>query len=563
MRDVQKKAVIGTISIFTILVIAFLFLVSKGIVDESDSVELKSGWRIEINDTVYEDVSIDTFHFPPVNKGDTVKMSCIIPENAVVDNPVLQLYTVHSDIEVRHNGQIKYMYGQRLRKAGKLLGYGYHYVHLPAHYYFEDSSIQVIMNITEDNAFSSMKIPTICNGDNIFRNFIIKNAVPMAVNMFLIVFGILMVLVSLFFCATNSKFFKLFFVGGFSLGIGCWSLCNYDLIILFTGDLRVKAYLEFASLYIAPLFVMLYFWKDEFITRYRIVNIGFHILLACQIGFDIAAFSLQFANIVHFPAMLRIQHLILVVLCVGVIVLTIHDLIKKQLKNKVLFIGMLLLLVIGLIDVCYFSILKYWVTEKETQYTSILCIGAMFFVITQLLDFGMKIGDIFLQGAKAQVLEQMAYHDDMTGVANRRRCEELWDSLDESQENYGIFAFDLNFLKKTNDTKGHAMGDLLIKSFAQVLSKVFDEVGVVGRIGGDEFVVFIPDMKNIAIRELTEQLEKEIERVNGNNPQLHLSTAYGFCTHDQYPDCDSRKIYRKADAVMYENKVAMKAMRTD
>lgn len=168
-----------------------------------------------------------------------------------------------------------------------------------------------------------------------------------------------------------------------------------------------------------------------------------------------------------------------------------------------------------------------------------------------------------LTGAKAQVLEEMAYHDDMTGIANRRRCEELWDSLDESRNNYGIFAFDLNFLKKTNDTKGHAMGDFLIQSFAQVLSKIFQEVGVVGRIGGDEFVVIIPDMNNVDKQELTKQLEEEIKRTNMENPDLHLSTAYGFCSHDEYPDFDSRKIYRKADEFMYEKKVAMKAARTD
>ena len=178
-----------------------------------------------------------------------------------------------------------------------------------------------------------------------------------------------------------------------------------------------------------------------------------------------------------------------------------------------------------------------------------------------LVDFGMEIGNIFLKGAKAQVLEQMAYIDDMTGVANRRRCEQVWDSLDQSKENYGIFAFDLNFLKQTNDTKGHAMGDLLIRTFAQTLSKVFDDYGVVGRIGGDEFVVFITDVKKVDIQALTKMLDKEIEKVNEQNPDLGLSTAYGFCSHEDYPEDDSRKLYRKADEIMYENKMAMKAVR--
>ena len=57
------------------------------------------------------------------------------------------------------------------------------------------------------------------------------------------------------------------------------------------------------------------------------------------------------------------------------------------------------------------------------------------------------------------------------------------------------------------------MGDMLIQSFAQVLSKIFDEVGVVGRIGGDEFVVIIPDMKNVDVQELTKRLGEKIQLV--------------------------------------------------
>ena len=210
-----------------------------------------------------------------------------------------------------------------------------------------------------------------------------------------------------------------------------------------------------------------------------------------------------------------------------------------------------------------------YIQEKRVEesirmlYSSDLSIGAMIFVISQLVDFAMEIGDIFLQGAKAQVLEQMAFVDDMTGVANRRRCEQMWDSLDQCKDNYGIFAFDLNFLKKMNDTKGHAMGDLLIRTFAKTLATVFDDYGTVGRIGGDEFVVFIPDMRKVNVQTLTQKLNIEIEKVNLQNPELNLSTAYGFCSHDDYPEYDSRKLYRRADEIMYENKLMMKAARVD
>lgn len=545
--------------VFIVCLVVLSNVLSRVELDASNYCKINKGWDIEINDAAYENVVLSEFAFSALDRGDVLKMKCELPKQDIVSNPILRIYTIHSDIEVRYNNRIIYEYGKELREENELLGYGYHFVHIPA--FYAGADIELIMHITEDDVFTNMEIPEICNSDAVIRDFIIINRVPLSINLFLVVFGILVLFVSIIFCIYDKRFFKLFCVGCFSLGIGCWSICSYDLILLFTFDMRMKAFLEFGSLYVSPLFVLLYFWNDELVTRHKGAYIGYKLLLAVQCVFVLMAFLLQILNIVHFPVVLKIQHCILLCLCIGVIVLTVIDIIKKQLRNKVLIIGITVMLSVGLFDIISFSAVKYLGASGEARYTSITCIGAIIFVISQLVDFGMEIGNIFLKGAKAQVLEQMAYIDDMTGVANRRRCEQVWDSLDQSKENYGIFAFDLNFLKQTNDTKGHAMGDLLIRTFAQTLSKVFDDYGVVGRIGGDEFVVFITDVKKVDIQALTKMLDKEIEKVNEQNPDLGLSTAYGFCSHEDYPEDDSRKLYRKADEIMYENKMAMKAAR--
>ncbi|MDD6072489.1 MAG: GGDEF domain-containing protein [Clostridiales bacterium] len=557
----QKNWECILIGICLFLFSAFVYRFSRVELDGSNYQELNNGWHVEINDRAYDNVSLDDFLFSSVSKGDVIRMSCELPSEADIENPVLRLYSIHSDIEVQYNDNVYYEYGKELRAENKLLGYGFHFVHIPKDY--AGAKLEIIMHITENDAFSSIYAPQICNNDVVFRDFVIQNRLPLAINLFLIIFGVLVTLVSLIFCGRYRKFLRLICVGGFSVGIGCWSLCNYDLIILFTYNLRIKAFLEFGSLYIAPLFVLLFFWGDEFVNRNKIVNIIYRTVVFVQIVFVLTACILQITNVLHFPVLLKIQHLILLVICVGVILLTMHDIIKKQLCNKALILGMTMMLVIGLYDMIHFSIIKYLVVSEDYHYTSVLCVGAMVFVLSQLVEFGAGIGQIFLQGAKAEILEQMAYVDDLTGLANRRRCEEIWDSLDEESADYGIFSFDLNFLKKTNDAKGHAQGDLLIKMCAKVLLKVFDEVGEVGRIGGDEYVVFIRNMEDIDIEKLTQQLKEEIEKTNLENPDLNLSVAYGFCSHEQYPDLDARHIYRKADVFMYEMKAAMKAVRMD
>lgn len=548
----KKNILIIAFSILTVLSIAFALFFSSKNLTGSNTVLLNDNWTITINENTFHDISINDYLFPTLGKDETIKLTNTLTNVTLLNNPVLKLHSIHSYVELYFNGELIYSYGEDLSLTNQLLGYGYHFIRIPSDY--TNATIEIIMHVTENDAFSSIYVPQICDSTTMFRDLIIDNRIPLAINMFLIVFGILIVLISIVFFFINRNFLKLICVGCFSLGIGLWSLCNYDLISLFTYDLRVKAYMEFAALYISPLFVLLYFWGDPFVTMNRIVNTLYKFLLSAQFLFTLTAFILQAANILHFPSLLRIQHLLMLLLCIGFIALTIYDIVKKQLKTLILTLGMSSLIIVGLLDLIKFSAAKYLFMADDASFTSNLCIGALLFVISQLIDFGAKITDIFIIGARAKLLEQMAYIDALTGVANRRRCEELWDELDHSDSNYGIFSFDLNLLKSTNDSFGHSMGDLLIQTFAKCLRKVFEQYGTVGRIGGDEFLVIIPDLTNIDIQQLLTQLQNEIQDFNANSPQLNLSTAYGFCSHNQFPKYDSRKIYKAADAYMYQQK---------
>lgn len=556
MQSIRKHPVLFIFGFLTLCSIIFATLFTNMPRYEDNYVTLKEGWEISINDTSYSNSSINELLFPVLNKGDVLQMSHTLSADATIPTPVLLMYTIHSDIVVSYNGEHLYEYGSQLYDEGKLIGYGYHFIHLPDNY--SGAKLDITMRISEDDAFSRIQAPQICNSASVYRDFIIRNRVPLAVNLFLCVFGFLLLLLSVIFFLYNPKFLRLLCIGGFSLGIGCWSLCNYDLVTFFSYDLRAKAFVEFGALYAAPLFVLLYFWKDDFVTRNRMVEGCYTALLTTQALFTASSYILQLTNTVHFPKLLRLQHLLLLLLCLSFISLTLHDILRHQLKNKTLALGMASLIVIGLSDMIKYSVSKYTVAGGDANFTSSLCVGALLFVLAQLIDFYAEITDIFLKGAKAQMLEQIAFTDALTGIANRRQCEILWDELDKNPRNYGIFSFDLNNLKVTNDTKGHPAGDFLLKTFATVLSNVFSSYGTVGRFGGDEFIVFLPELDGIDVDALTSQLEQEISLVNEKHPDLHLSTAYGFCRHTDYPSYSARVIYRLADEEMYRHKISMK-----
>lgn len=560
MDKLQKKGQAVSVIVLAVILLVSIYLMNRSVAyNDEDYCQLSADWEIQMDQEIYSDVDLGIFHFRAQNTGNYIKMQATMPER-VINNPVLRLYTIHSEVSVELDSEEIYHYGKELNEQDRLLGYGYHYINLPNDYMGKTLTIQLW--ITEDNAFTYLETPTICNSMNEMRNYVIQKKVPLAVNLFLIVFGICLLPVSMMFLESNCKFSKLVCVAGFSIGIGCWSLCNYDLITLFTYNLRVKVFMEFIALYASPLFVLLYFWEEATRRRSKILKALYYLALTCQSIFIVVSLVLQAVNLVHLPEVLKYEHIILILSFSMVVAATIYDFKRHNVHNKALILGIGIMIFIGLTDIVRFNLDKYLETGLAGRYTSNLCIGALVFVLAQLVDFSMEISQVLYENAQRDALERMAYTDELTGVANRRKCEEEWDLL-ENADNYGIIAFDLNHLKKTNDSKGHDKGDILIKSFAKCIQDVFGKYATVGRMGGDEFAVIFQDISQISMEEMIAAYRKEIKECNRRNPDLNMSAAYGFCSKKEAPDLDARGIYRKADARMYERKVAMKCERKE
>ncbi|HSG35612.1 MAG TPA: EAL domain-containing protein [Sphingomonadaceae bacterium] len=94
--------------------------------------------------------------------------------------------------------------------------------------------------------------------------------------------------------------------------------------------------------------------------------------------------------------------------------------------------------------------------------------------------------------------EQQSQYDVLTGLANRRRMAErlksILDAYKLAKRSCALMMLDLDRFKQVNDTHGHAAGDELLKQVAQRLQAVVKDSGEIGRLGGDEFQVILPDM---------------------------------------------------------------------
>ena len=126
-----------------------------------------------------------------------------------------------------------------------------------------------------------------------------------------------------------------------------------------------------------------------------------------------------------------------------------------------------------------------------------------------------------------------------------------------STKGYTVFCFDLNNLKVMNDTYGHAKGDLLIQSAAEVIQETFGNYGIVARMGGDEFAAVLETSDESQVMIMVSNLHKNINRKNAETENLDMSMAYGYACGSQ-DEQEIEKLYQLADNRMYEHKEKMK-----
>jgi diguanylate cyclase (GGDEF)-like protein len=97
---------------------------------------------------------------------------------------------------------------------------------------------------------------------------------------------------------------------------------------------------------------------------------------------------------------------------------------------------------------------------------------------------------------KTRLLEAAAYEDYLTGLLNRRGLDNALTQLDFTQANIAIFVFDMDNLKCCNDSKGHTGGDEMLRRFSGILRAHTRGGDIISRIGGDEFVAVMPQMRS-------------------------------------------------------------------
>ncbi len=517
---------------------------------------LNDAWDIAINDDSFQNVSLDTFRFAPVKKGDTITMERTFPADTDCIGHALLLQIKQAAVTVSIDGEPIHQYGQERIERNKTVGSGYLPVDLPDDYAAKTLKLQ--FTVAEDKAFSSFEPIRVYEWKNIYRIILTENRIPLFLGCFLTIFGLVTCCITFLAMLFSQKFTRILCISLFSVCIGLWTLCYYNVLLIFTMPLYTISLLEYLSLYLAPIPLIIYMREDAFALKRPAICTIYWVLFAVQLLATSVFLALHTIDLVHCAATLKyMQVLILCHLIFSAVVEFMNLRISRQLIHRLFLIGMLVLS--G--SVCYDLVFYYFNRYLGIAISStkgIASVGLVIFIAMLLISFYLDMTQKMMQEKERDFLIKSAYTDELTQIHNRRYCMEYMTRVREMENpDYTVFCFDLNNLKTTNDTYGHAQGDILIRSAADVIINAFEPHGIVARMGGDEFIAIAETNNPEEISAMIREFRDNIAQKNEEIPDLHLSIAFGYasCSPKEY---NIEKIYQIADDLMYENKQKMK-----
>lgn len=553
-----KNAIMGAVC-FCLVALSVMAILGFLLKYQSNTkrMEWNDGWSVSVNGgELQSGKELPDYKFANLCKGDTVELVNVVPEDIPRGQTVS--FLIHlSTVEAFVDDELVYSYGLEYAKKDQLVGSGYHYISIP-----EDAGgkeIVIRIGICEDNAFTNVLSPYMDDIQGQFENMAKFNMLGIGVGSFLAILGIVLMLISGVAICYNSDFTRLIYIGAFSFLMGLWTLCSLKVLQIFNINMATNTVTEYLTLYFAPVAFCLLIAdvrKDGTPWRRQMV-LGVALLLFL---FAVVTTVLQITNLAHYPEFLGYFHVFGAISLLVVIISSVEKKRKVDRSAMAMYVGICFLILTVLWELLRFNIQKYILQENEWLNVSILPVGTMIFIICVLVGYIFHLYAFMVDSAEREWLTERAYKDELCGLANRTKCNEVFDELNVQDKDYAFINIDLNGLKSVNDSQGHLAGDRLLKEYAQILQDVFHGIGQVFRISGDEFLVIILEEQFPYIDQCLNRMVKLEKRRSADLPFV-IDSSYGVAKHSECMEGMTERVYTLADQRMYEMKTKKKINR--
>ncbi len=220
------------------------------------------------------------------------------------------------------------------------------------------------------------------------------------------------------------------------------------------------------------------------------------------------------------------------------------DIYRKLIVNIGIFSVMMLL-------TCF--LLYFWIVKPLLSYNESILHGTIFPIhgANELQMLAKTYNKIYRENEeRASLMRHQAEHDPLTALLNRGSFDRLMQLYEKEKGQFALILVDVDTFKSVNDNYGHAVGDLILKRVAQLLTAAFRSVDHVCRIGGDEFAVIMVEMSSdlaYTIHEKIAEVNRQLLEGGEGVPAVSLSVGVAFADRKN----PGENIFKDADRALY------------
>lgn len=411
--------------------------------------------------------------------------------------------------------------------------------------------IRVVLSPVYDNVKDS--VPEFYFGKqfDVWAMLIGKNVLPFIFSLTAVVLGILFIVFVLYNYRNSGVDKSLMMMGFFAVGIGTWKITDMDgLGILFPYEQWV-IYMPYLALMLEVIPFAL-FVKELFSLKEHWI---WYVVCFMSLAVNGISLLLQVLGIVDLREMLSVNHMVMLILVFLVAFMLVYELKHKGWNDK---LKIMLICLGACLAGLALDIVAYYISDGVSMMI-LGMVGFLVYIIVLGIRSVKEMKELMEIGMEAKHYEQMAYHDELTGLYNRTAYAAFTKKADFTPEKCIVVMCDLNNLKKCNDTYGHEKGDRYIVQSAKLIWRAFGDLGKCYRMGGDEFCALLSGASVSECEERLQKLKKAVEDCNRKSPEeFPIQIACGYERFDDRLDYDLNDTLRRADKMMYHEKFIMK-----
>ena len=518
---------------------------------------LEDGWSVSRGNSQIDNVDLIEYKIGDSKKGEVITISKNIFVNS--DEMSLMFKSFLTSVAIYVDNELVYTYGLDYLQNDGFVPKKYNIVTL-GNTGYHDISIKYIVG---ENNFTD-KFPAIYYGTKheMLRYFFAYKRTSFFIGAFLIVYSFLSFSLWIYLYCINKGSSQLIIGAVFSLMLGFYIYAYNDITCIIDNHAMLFSVSEYVDFYLMPLAltILLYSLHSNVGQRRQKFFIGLNIV------YPIVFIDMHIYDYIHIQRFLPFVGVIAAVEMTCLIPLLVTSVIEKQRERMeqeydanvdsevYLIIGAIVLMIFSLLELIVLRVYK--VNEVITKPSLFMAfnfieIGMLFFMMCHFIYYFMNSIDHMSESRIKSQLEGLAYKDALTGLMNRARCSQVTATL---SGNYAVVSLDLDRLKYVNDTLGHLEGDRMIKAFATLITEAFEGASLIGRTGGDEFVVVFENPTADVCDKSIRRLEAGMDRFNKSDGTFFLAASCGYAYSYEVNSKKYKDVFYLADQRMYKVK---------